>query len=162
MTTAAAMCALATTSSRGQVAGHPKLGGVWVLDASKNIVDGQLGAPSAATSTIVEHGDTITIDREVSTSATGTIKGHTVWAVDGKPWKNTVPVNGESTEVASVLSWEKDTLVIHTTLTVQGTDVDQLDRWTVDADGQTLVMRRSVSAGGQEFGSTTLTYVKRP
>lgn len=159
ITTAAVMYTMAVSHVTAQAA-RPNFSGVWVLDASKNVVDGQLGAPTAATSTIVQHGDSIIVDREL-TSEAGATKSHSVWSVDGKSWKNTAPVNGTDTEVASILSWDKGVLVIHSTLNLMGTDVDLTDRWTMAADGKSIVMQRSGSAGGQDLGSTTMTYVKK-
>ena len=161
LTTAAVMYTMAVSHASAQGA-HANFSGVWVLDASKNVASGQLAVPTAATATIVQHGDTITQDREASSAEIGVIKSHIVWGTDGKPWKNMVPVNGESIEVSSVLSWENGSLVIRTSLSIQGTDVDQLDRWTLSADGKSIVMYRSVSAMGSEVGATTLTYTKNP
>ncbi len=161
ITSAAVMYAMAASNVHAQAA-HANFTGTWVLDSSKNVVSGQLGAPTSATSTIVQHGDTVTLDREASTAEMGVIKTHGVFGIDGKPWQNTMPVNGEDVQVTSVLSWDNGSLVIRSTLTFQGTDVEQLDRWTLGADGKTLVTARSVTAMGQEVGSGTLTYVKKP
>ena len=160
ITTAAVMYAVAVSNAPAQAA-RQNFTGVWVLDASKSVLSGQLGALTSATSTIVQHGDTITQDREASSETAGVIKSHAVWGIDGKAWQNTVPVNGEDIQVSSVLSWEKGSLVIRTTLNIQGTDVDQVDQWTLAADGKSMLIRRSVSAMGQEVGSTTMTYVKK-
>ena len=159
LTTAAVMYTMAVSNANAQA--HANFSGTWVLDASKNVVSGQLGAPESATATIVQHGDTITQDREASSAEAGVMKSHIVWGTDGKPWKNMVPINGDNVEVSSALSWENGSLVIRTSLNIQGTDVDQLDRWTLSADGKTITAYRSVSAMGSEVGSTTLTYVKK-
>jgi hypothetical protein len=160
MTTAAVMYAFASPSASAQAA-RPNLSGVWVMDASKTIVTGQIPAPTAVTSTITQHGDTLIVDREVSSDMAGAVKTHLLWATDGKPWKNTVPVNGQDTDVSTVLSWDNGTLVARTTLSIQGTDVEQVDRWTLSSDGKNLLMVRSVSVGGQDYGSVTTTNVKK-
>ena len=154
--------AVAPLSRAHAQAPRPDLTGTWVMDAGKTVADGQLGAPTSATYTIRVHGDSLVTDRVAETAQTGTIRSHLVWGTDGKVWKNTVPVNGTDTDVSSVLNWKDDsTLVIRTTLTVQETPVDQLDQWTVSRDGKTLTMLRSISAMGQEIGSTTLVFTRR-
>ena len=151
-----AALALVAGSRAAAQASHPDFGGVWVLDAAKTVSEGQLGVPTSATYTIRVHGDSIISDRVAEAAGTGTITSHLVWGTDGKAWKNTIPVNGENTEISSVLSWTEGTLVIKTTLSIQGTAVDQLDQWTLSTDGKTLSMKRSISAEGQEIGSTTM------
>ena len=160
-TTAAVMYAVAVSHAPAQAPAHPDLSGVWVMDSSKTVVAGQLGAPTSASSTIVQHGDSLTIDRETTAEMTGPVKTRTVWVVDGKPWKNTAPINGTDVEVTSVLSWDNGVLVIRSALNVMGSDVDLLDRWTMSADGRVLVMVRTGSVGAQDLGSTTLTFVKK-
>ena len=159
-TTAAVMYTMAVSHASAQAA-RPNLSGVWVMDASKTVTDQQLAAPTAATSTIVQHGDTIIVDREITSETTGVVKTHTVWAVDGKPWKNVVQANGADTEVTSVLSWESGVLVIRSSLTVMENPVELVDRWTVAADGKSIGMVRTLSAMGQDLGTTTMTFVKQ-
>ena len=153
------LVALAGTAAGAQA--HPDFSGTWILDASKTVVDGQLGAPTSATYTIRVHGDSIISDRVAETAETGTIKTHLVWGTDGKAWKNTIPVNGTDTEISSVLSWQGDKLVVKTTLTVQEMAVDQLDQWSMSSDGKTMTMQRSISAMGQEIGTSTLSFNKK-
>ena len=153
---------LAFAGSRAAAQGtHPDFSGIWVLDASKTVSDGQLGVPTSATYTIRAHGDSIISDRVAEVPEAGTMKSHLVWGTDGKTWKNTVSVNGTDTEVSSVLTWQGDMLVIKTTLTVQEMAVDQLDQWTMTSDGKTLSMHRSISAMGQEVGSSTMFFGKK-
>ena len=156
----AGLALLGLVGVRVNAQAHPDFSGVWVLEASKTVVDGQLGAPTSATYTIRVHGDSVISDRVAETAQTGTIKSHTVWGTDGKTWKNIIPINGADTEVSSVLSWDKETLVIKTTLTIQETPIDQLDQWTLSTDGKTLAMKRSISAMGQEIGASTMFFNK--
>lgn len=158
---ASGMLAVLAGTNAGAQAAHPNFAGVWILDASRNAVQGQLGAPTSATYTITQHGDTIVGDRVAETTETGTIKSHVVWGLDGKAWKNKIPVGDTETEISSVLSWNQATLVIRTSLTVQETPVDQVDEWSLSADGKTLTMQRSVAAMGQDIGSSTLVFVKK-
>jgi hypothetical protein len=147
--------------SRAAAQKHPELGGTWVLDAAKTVVDGQLGAPTSATYTIRISGDSLIVDRVAETAETGSMKTHYVWGTDGKTWKNMIPVNGTDTEVSSVLNWQDATLVIKSTLSIETTAIEQLDQWTISTDGKTLSMHRSISAMGQEVGATTMFFNKK-
>lgn len=159
MTTAAAMFAVTTSSAAAQAA-RANFTGTWVLDASKS--QGSQMVPSAATWTIVQHGDTLVTDRETALEGFGTVKSRVVVGLDGKSWKNTVPQPGAGdVETSSVASWDNGTLVMTTSGNVQGTDFVQTDRWVLSADGKSLTSQRSVSAGGQEVSSATLTFTKK-
>ena len=158
---ASLLCLALAGSRAGAQATPPDFSGTWVLDASKTVSDGQLGVPTSATYTIRVHGDSIISDRVAEAPEVGIIKSHIVWGTDGKAWKNTVPVNGSDTEISSVLSWLGDKLMVKTTLTIQETPVEQLDQWSMSADGKTMTMQRSISAMGQEIGSSTLTFNKK-
>jgi hypothetical protein len=140
--------------------GHPDFNGVWVLDPAKTVLEGSGSAPSAATVVNQIHGDTIVTERDMTTAA-GSTKSKLMWVVDGKPWKNTVPVNGVDTDVSSVLSWDKGSLVIRTTLNVGGNDVLQVDTWTLGSGGRSMTIRRAISVGGQDYGSATQTFNKK-
>jgi len=139
---------------------HPSFAGTWTLDPSKTIAEGNGNPPEAASRVIVQHGDTLTIDTEVT--GMGTVqKSHLVWGLDGKAWKNSVSVGGEMIDVSSVLTWDNATLVIRTSLSVQGMSVDQVDKWTLAADGKSMTASRSITADGNDAGSITMTYVKK-
>ena len=140
---------------------HPNFSGVWTLDAGKTVIEGQGAAPTAGSYAISHRGDTLTVDAEMTSEQAGTVKSHTIRGTDGKVWKNTLPVGGTDTEVSSILSWESGTLVVKSSLTVQEMAVEQLDRWTLSSDGKTLSVVRSITAMGQEMGSTTMFFAKK-
>jgi hypothetical protein len=153
------LVAFATASAQG---GHTDFSGIWVLDAGKTVIDGQASAPTAATATIVQHGDTITMDRESTTAEAGTVKNRSVWGLDGKPWKNVVVVGGDSTPVTSVLAWDGPVLVFKSSMTVQGdVEVQLTDRWTKASDGHGITMVRTIEAMGQQMGTLTMVFVKK-
>src|SRR5690348_11131167 len=106
ITLAAVACSLAVGTAHAQDS-HPNFSGIWVMDSTKTVVRGQFSAPTSATTTMRQQGDTITQDREGSYSGSNIVKSHAVWGLDGKVWKNKVVANGAETEVASVLSWDK-------------------------------------------------------
>ena len=141
--------------------GHPSFAGTWVMDPAKTVIDGQASAPSAGTRVVVQRGDTLIVDNEITAPESGTQKTHLVWGTDGKPWKNKVPIQGEETEVASVLTWDGPALVIKTAISFQGMSVEQADRWALSADGKSMTATRSLTVEGEVVGSATLTYVKK-
>lgn len=154
---AALLVAVATMVSAQS---HPSFAGTWVLDPAKTQIEGQAAAPSSATRVVVMHGDTLVVDNEAATDA-GTQKTHLVWMADGKTWKNSIDMQGSPVDVASILTWDGSTLVITSTIEVMGTSVTQIDHWMLGADGKTMVAKRSLSAEGQDIGTTTMTYVKK-
>ena len=155
-----ALALLAVGAVRMHAQSHPNFAGTWSLDPAKTVAEGQGAAPESATRVIVQHGDTLTVDTE-SMTAGNAQKTHLVWGTDGKPWKNTVMVAGENAEVSSVLAWDGATLVVRTSLSVQGMSVEQIDRWTLSADGKTLTAVRGITADGNDIGTVTLTYIKK-
>jgi len=115
-------------------AGARQFQGTWVLDASKTWLPAS-SCPGSATATIVQHGDTINAGSEASSAEAGVLKSHIVWGTDASRGRNGADQRREH-RGSSVLSWENGSLVIRTSLNIQGTDVDQLDRWTLSADGK--------------------------
>ena len=166
MTTAAVLYAFASSSAQAQQTTRPKFSGTWVLDSSKssNTSATQENIPqfSSATWVIAEHSDTLVIDRDMTAAGTEQ-KSHIVIGIDGKPWKNTVSMaaNGD-VETSTVVSWENNVLVTRTSGSIAGYDFVQTDRWTLDPDGKTLVLHRSVTIAGQgEIQSGVLTFTKK-
>jgi hypothetical protein len=160
-TSAAVMYALAAPSASAQAPARPNYSGTWVMDLTKS--ESSTGSmPTGATWIIAQHGDTVIADRETTVAEMGTVKSHVVVGIDGKAWKNTVaqPGLGEI-ETSTVASWDNGTLLLVASGNIQGTDFTQTDRWSLSADGKTLVSRRSVMAGGQEVQSSTLTFTKK-
>lgn len=158
MLAAALACALAAPlAAQGA---HPSFAGTWTLDSAKTVIDGQGTPPSSATRTVTQRGDTITIDN--TTTAAGNVQtSHLVWGLDGKAWTNSVTVAGQQVDVNSVLSWAGDTLVVRSTLSFQGNDIEQLDRWVLSADGKSIVSSREVSAMGTVVSTSQMTYLKK-
>lgn len=166
MTTAAVMYAFASSSAHAQQAAHPNFSGTWVLDSSKSnnssAVQDNIPQFSSATWVIVQRGDTLILDRDMTVAGSAQ-KSHIVIGTDGKPWKNTVPMPGNGdVETSTTVAWENNVLVIRATGNVQGFDFVQTDRWTLDPDGKTLVSHRSVAVADQgEVQSSVLTFTKK-
>ncbi|MGH7525042.1 MAG: hypothetical protein ACREK8_12085 [Gemmatimonadales bacterium] len=166
MTTAAVMYAFASSSAHAQQAAHPNFSGTWVLDSSKSsnssAMQDNIPQFSSATWIVAQHGDTLVVDRDMTAAGTD-MKSHIVVAADGNAWKNTVAMaaNGD-VETSTVVSWDKDVLVIRSSGNVMGLDFVQTDRWTLDPAGKVLVSHRSVTVADQgEVQSSILTFTKK-
>lgn len=168
MTTAAVMYAVAAPSAAAAQAARPNYSGTWVLDSSKSSMTSAMAdnipQMAAATWVIIQHGDTIVMDRETAITGLPAAKSRVVVGTDGKPWKNTVPQMGGAgdIETSSVATWESAGLVVRTSGNVQGFDFVQTDRWTLSVDGKSLVAHRSVTVADQgEVQAATLTFTKK-
>jgi hypothetical protein len=141
---------------------HPSLAGTWVLDASKTVDNTGAPVPEAMTRTFVQHGDTLLVDIDV-TSSTGEVQhSHMVWGMDGKPWHNALAVAGNTADIASVLTWQDSVLVITSNLSVGGSDVTMVDRWTVAPDGKSATAVRAISQDGTDVGTISFVFNKKP
>lgn len=137
---------LAVTTAVGQ--NVPNLSGTWIMQADKSDF-GPIGGPSSRTDVIEHQEPRLTIKRTV-VSAAGETASTLVYAVDGKPYKNTA---GPS-ELTSTLKWDGQVLVMVTLTTLPQGEVTITDRYTLSADGKTLTQARTLSLGGQEAAQT--------
>ena len=123
----------------------PNFSGTWVLQVDKSDF-GAMGGPSARTDVIDHQEPKLSIKRTI-TGPNGEITSNLVYAVDGKPYKNTV-ANAETT---STLSWDGQTLVMVTLYPSPQGEATITDRYTLSADGKTLTQERSVAIQGQNL-----------
>jgi hypothetical protein len=86
-----------------------------------------------------------------ATTSIGEQKASQVINLDGSPTKNTVTGGDQSIDLTSTAAWEGETLVVTTKAQVQGQDLQQVDRWTLEPDGKTLDMARSLNIAGQSL-----------
>jgi hypothetical protein len=155
-----AALALTLAARVGAQGTHPSFAGTWLLDPAKTINNTAGPAPDAITRAVVQHGDTLFVDTDTE-SAMGPQHTHLVWGLDGKAWKNTIAVAGTTAEVSTVLSWDGSTLVTSSSLSVVGIDVTQVDRWTLAADGKSVVASRAITQNGDDAGNMTMTFNKK-
>jgi hypothetical protein len=136
---------------------HPDFSGRWVLDTSQTPPSPM--RPTSMIETISQSGDTLRLDRSA-----GTVQGDAVAKItlglDGKTWKNTVDQLGVQVNMSTVCSWDGPTLVLTSTVAVSGQELQQTERWTLDAGGKTLTSEHIVDAMGQHF-STKLVLNRR-
>lgn len=137
---------------------HPDFSGTWILDVTRS--DAGQSTPDRASYQIVQHGDSITYDRE-SSSIRGTLSSHVVLGADGKAWTNLVAQNGQEVPTNSIVAWHGDTLVIHSSGAMESSTVDTDEWWLLAAPGQVLLMHREVSVNGQLYAATNLYFNRK-
>ena len=151
---------VALASPLAAQATHPDFSGTWVLDASKTVVDGQMEAPSAVTTVVVQVGDSLSVDQKV-TGSFGEQALKKVWKVDGKPWANNFEYGGVPMVLSTTLRWNGAVLAMHTTSDFQGNAIDQIQTWTMGADGKTLTDNTTTNVNGDYFSAVTLVFNKK-
>jgi hypothetical protein len=145
----AALAVLAGLAPAHAIAqGVPNLSGTWVLVPEKSDF-GPMPAPQSRTDVIDHKEPALTIARTQVTAA-GETTTSLVFAVDGKPHKNTVG----QTELTSTLHWEGAVLVVVSLVNTPQGEVTLTDRYELSADGKTLTQARVISVPGQELSQT--------
>jgi hypothetical protein len=139
---------------------HPDLTGTWILDASKSTADGPIPAPTAATYTVGQHGDTITLSAK-QTDANGEAALNRIVATDGYRWNNAMVYQGTRMDLSTEAKWDGAVLSMQTTSDFNGTPVQQSETWTVSADGKTLTTATTTNVGGTYFASNSLVFTKK-
>jgi hypothetical protein len=117
-------------------------------------------APSAVTMTVVQVGDSLSVDQQIKGSF-GDQALKKVWKVDGKPWANEFSYAGTPMTLSTTLHWNGAVLAMHTTADFQGNAVDQTQTWTLGPDGKTLTDNTSTNVNGDYFAAVTLVFVKK-
>lgn len=159
----AVLCA--TLSAPLTPAAKPNLVGHWTIDLTRSTTTAA-ALPIQATYDIVQHGDTLVIDRH-TTSASGSLENHFIMPLSGAAAPNTLAVmasvGGEAPErqemPATVKAhWAGDTLVSTISADMHGNDVVLNARWSVSADGATLTEEREGLMNGESNGKQVLVF----
>jgi len=90
----------------------PDFSGTWVMVPEKSDLGG-MPSPGGRTDVIAHQEPKLTIKRTI-----GDATMNLVYAVDGQPWKNTIPQG----EVTSTLKWDGDVLVMQSAIALQGNE----------------------------------------
>ena len=64
-------------------------------------------------------------------------------------------------DISVTLTWDNGAAVFVMTGSINGTEVQQRERWTPSADGKTITVHRSVVADGSEVSAVDLVFVKK-
>lgn len=139
--------ALSALASPLAAQSHPDFSGKWVLDPKS--VEGPM-APTALTVTATQDAKTLKTENAASTQY-GDQKSTLTVNLDGTPSKNTVDTPNGPIELVSIGSWDGATFVISTKADVGGQQLQQTDRWSLDAGGKTLRVQRDIAFGGQSL-----------
>jgi hypothetical protein len=142
-----ALALAAVASPLAAQGAHPDFTGKWVLDPATS--QGAM-APTAMTISVVQDAKTIKLESAASTTM-GEQKANQTVNLDGTETTNTVAAQGMSLDLKSTSAWDGSTLVITTKADVQGQTLEQVDRYSLNADGKTLNMQRSASIAGQSM-----------
>lgn len=138
---------------------HPDFSGTWTLDVLNS--PSSEAMPSAATMTIVQRGDTITSDNQMTSEMAGQQTTHMVMTTAGAPWKNTVAMMGQSVDLNGTSTWAHDTLATKITANVMGHALKEDETMVLSADGKTLTSARNVNVDGQDQPPITMVFVKK-
>jgi hypothetical protein len=142
-----ALALAAVASPLAAQGAHPDFTGKWVLDPATS--QGAM-APTAMTISVVQDAKTIKLESAASTTM-GEQKANQTVNLDGTETTNTVAAQGMSLDLKSTSAWDGSALVITTKADVQGQTLEQVDRYSLNADGKTLNMQRSASIAGQSM-----------
>jgi hypothetical protein len=136
-----------TALSVGLIAqAKPNFSGEWVMVPDKSDF-GPVPAPTSMTRTITHQDPVLKIVTVQSGGATGDRKIETMFTTDGKPQKNTI-IDSPMTTTGK---WEDKTIVLTSTMSMQGVDVGIEDRLVLSDDGKTLTVTRKIAAPDGEM-----------
>ena len=125
---------------------RPNFSGEWVMVPEKSDF-GPVPAPTTMTRTITHQDPILKIVTVQTGGATGDRKIETTFSTDGKPQKNTI-IDSPMTTTGK---WEDKTIVLSSTMSMQGVDVGIEDRMSLSDDGKTLTLTRKIAAPDGEM-----------
>jgi hypothetical protein len=121
----------------------PNFSGTWVLALDKSDFGGMQGG---ARTDVIDHQEPkLVIKRSISGGPQGDVQATLTYAIDGKPYKNTLAGN----EITSTLKWDGPVLVMESTVSTAQGEAAVNDRFALSEDGKTLTVTRAIAMGGQ-------------
>jgi hypothetical protein len=124
----------------------PNFSGEWVMVPEKSDF-GPVPAPTSMTRTITHQDPILKVVTVQAGGATGDRKIETTFSTDGKPQKNTI-IDSPMTTTGK---WEDKTIVLTSTMSMQGVDIGIEDRMSLSDDGKTLTVTRKIAAPDGEM-----------
>ena len=131
---------------------RPDFSGKWALDVS-SAPTGALPQGTSVVLTIKQDEKTINADLVVN-STMGEQKRTTIVNLDGASTKNTIVTPMGNVDLTSSFAWDGAAGVTTSKGEAQGQTFVQTEKWTLDADGKTLRLETTVSAGAQNMTNT--------
>ena len=130
----------------GQAAqSKPNFSGEWTLVIDKS--DFGPTAPPTSMQRTVTHADPSLKYVTVLRTAAGEMKTETTFSTDGKPQKNTV----QGSQMLTTGKWDGNTIVLSSTMEVQGIKVSMEERLAMSEGGKTLTVTRSFTTPDGPF-----------
>lgn len=151
-----ALLALACLAAPLAAQAHPDFSGKWTLDTTA--AQGPM-APQSMTLVVTQDDKTVKVESAASTQM-GEQKGTTIFNLDGTTSKNTMTTPNGPLDLASTAGWDGSTFVVTSIAQVQGQPLQMTERWSLDPNGKTLRLDRSVAVAGQNF-DVKLTFIKQ-
>ncbi|MDB4881704.1 MAG: hypothetical protein JWL95_470 [Gemmatimonadetes bacterium] len=148
----------APSASIAQAVAHPSFAGSWLLDSAQS--DHAQMAPTKLSLAVTQSPTELVVVR-AQTTQMGESNATLKYALDGSTSVNELPMGGNTLKISTVITWEGPTPVFTNSLTVNGTDVQQVDRWTLADGGKKLIIARVFNLGG-ETTSFKLVLLKQP
>jgi len=122
----------------------PNFSGTWKLNLEKSEY-GPMPAPTSMVDKIAHEDPSLKINRNQA-GQQGELNYDLNFTTDGKESTNTIRGNS----MKSTVSWEGETLVFDSKLSIQDNEITFKDKWTVSPDGKTITINRhAASAQGE-------------
>ena len=137
------VCALAVGLGIAQA--KPNFSGDWKLNSAKSDF-GPMPGPEKMDRKIT-HEDPSLKFSTTQTGPQGEVTTDMAYTTDGKPSTNKTPRG----EVTGAAKWEGDALTISSKREIQGMEITQNERWTLDEDGKTLTINNKINTPQGEF-----------
>jgi hypothetical protein len=123
---------------------HPNFAGKWTLDQAATAAGPMV--PTSMSAVITEDDKTISVASDATSQGTELKSTQTI-NLDGSASKNTI----DGLELTTTAVWEGETLVVTMKGQSQGQDLQLVDHWTLEPDGKTFDMARTLSIAGQSL-----------
>jgi len=112
----------------------PNFSGTWKLDAEKSDY-GRLQPPQKYERSITHNDPSLKI-KTTQTGPQGPISTEMSYTTDGKESVNNI----RGADVKITAHWDKETLLVESSRSVQGAELKQNEKWTLSPDGKVLTI----------------------
>lgn len=130
--------------------GAPNFSGEWKMNAAKSDY-GRVPAPETFERKVTQNDPMLKIV-STQTGSRGTSTAELNLTTDGQRCVNKI----HDIEVTSVAHWEGENLLIASTENFHGTEVRQIEKWTLSQDGKTLTIGTRISTPQGQYNVLTV------
>ncbi|MEO7274012.1 MAG: hypothetical protein ABIX28_02065 [Vicinamibacterales bacterium] len=123
---------------------RPDFSGTWTLDLSRSIPSPL--PPPESLATVIEHQDPTITSTVTQKGADGEVTSRTTITTDGQENRNTVSTTAGEVTLTSRSRWSGRTLIIATSMTIEGTPIGVTESWSLSADGREMIVSRAFSS----------------